>query len=908
MSEQRPDPDALLAAAMREGRGRLKIFLGAAPGVGKTWKMLAEAQRFRRAGIDVLAGVIETHGREETRAQADGLPVLPMRPVAYRGRMLEEFDLDAALAKRPSLLLIDELAHDNAPGSRHAKRWEDVLALVAAGLTVWTTLNVQHLESLNDDIARITGVRVSETVPDRVLDRADEIELIDLSPADLRARLQEGKIYRPDNAARALDGYFREGNLAALREIALRRTASHVDDAVRGWMRDHRVAGPWPVAERVLALVGPGAAGEAVIREARRIADALHAPLLALHVERPAKPAGERPPLALATLLGAEVEVRSGNDLVGVVLSFAAARNVTRIVIGRRVRIGLVQRLRRRNLALALLRRAGPYALVVVADSPAPHPKGVAKPAFRPDAVRWTALTWAGATALVAVVTLAGLWWNLLAEQETIGMVFLAVVVSAATLRGLALALYTAMIGFLAWDFFFIPPVHQITISDAHDAVALLVFLLVAGLTGWLGGKVRAEATAGQARIESLRRIGTFSRRLGVPATEPELLAEIVRQAAAIAERAVLLVVPDQPGDSEPEMRAAEPAGARLDQASLAAARWSARHQVETGRGTVTLPSAAWRFLPMRTRAVPADGKAGPAGDKSGTVQASMAVLGVQPPHDDAPALQALETLVDQAAIALERVRLTGVAARSAAMEDTQKLRTALLNSLGHDLRTPLTGIRGAAETLRESWEGLSPEVRIDLLSSIEEDTGRMTRFLANIMDLTRLESGQIVPRLAPVELGGVIEAAIARVPGAAYATVALPPEPQGRTAQADAILLEQVLVNVLDNAAHYAPRWSHIALRVTRLGGGAGGDEIRIDVADEGVGVPEADLPHLFDSFFRGTRGDRTRPGTGLGLAIARGLVEAMDGRISAISPRPDVPRDAAPGMMVSIHLKPAA
>ncbi len=897
MSEQRPDPDALLQAAMREGSGRLKIFLGAAPGVGKTWKMLAEAQRFQRAGIDVLAGVIETHGRAETRAQADGLPALPMRVVPYRGRSLEEFDLDAALARRPSLLLIDELAHDNAPGSRHAKRWEDVLALVAAGLTVWTTLNVQHLESLNDDIARITGVRVSETVPDRVLDQADEIELIDLSPADLRARLQEGKIYRPDNAARALDGYFREGNLAALREIALRRTASHVDDAVRGWMRDHRVTGPWPVAERVLALVGPGATGEAVIREARRIADALHAPLLALHVERPAKPAGERPPLALATLLGAEVEVRSGNDLVAQVLAFAAARNVTRIVIGRRAQTGLWQRLRRRNLPLALLRRAGPYALSVVADSPAPHPRSMATAVAAPSELRWTVLSWAGATGLVALVTLAGLWWSLLGEQETIGMVFLAVVVAAATLRGLGLALYTAVVGFLAWDFFFIPPVHQITISDAHDAVALMVFLLVAGLAGWLGGKVRAEATAGQARIESLRRIGTFSRRLGLPATEPDLHAEIVRQAAAIAEKAVLLVVPDQPGDSDPEMRAAEPGDATLDQASLAAARWSARHQVETGRGTVTLPSAAWRFLPLRTRAATPQG-----------AQASMAVLGVQPPHDDAPALQALEALVDQAAIALERVRLTGVAARSAAMEDTQKLRTALLNSLGHDLRTPLTGIRGAAETLRESWESLSPTVRADLLSSIEEDTGRMTRFLANIMDLTRLESGQIVPRLAPVELGGVIEAAIARVPGAAYATVALPPEKAGQTALADAILLEQVLVNVLDNAAHYAPGWSHIALRVSRLGSGPGGSpEIRIDVADEGVGVPEADLPHLFDSFFRGSRGDRTRPGTGLGLAIARGLVEAMGGRISAISPRPDVPRDAAPGMMISLHLKAA-
>ncbi len=876
-TEKRPDPDALIAAAVAEGRGRLKIFLGAAPGVGKTWEMLVAARARAAEGADVLVGVVETHGRQDTADQLGSLPLLPRRAIDYRGQTLQEFDADAALLRRPALLLVDELAHTNAPGSRHAKRWEDVAEILDAGIDVWATLNVQHLESLNDAVARITGIRVTETVPDRVLEMAQAIEVIDIPPAELQARLRDGKIYRPDVAARALNGFFKEGNLAALREIALRRAAEHVDSGLRDYMRRHSISGPWPAGERVLALVGPDSAGVAVVRQAKRLADALHAPWIALHVEHLSAQTGvdARVPLNLAAQLGAEIEVRAGVDLVAVAIDLATARNVTQLVLGR-ARPALWRRITGRTLAYQFLRRAPDFALHVVPGSTGPIPRR----RLRPAAPWWG---WTAGIGMVAAITGVGELMNG-AAPEALGMVYLAAVVVAASVAGLRVSMLTAALGFLAWDFFFLPPVYSITISNAHDAIALAVFALVAGVSGSLASRVRAEARAGQARIQGLRRIGAFSRKLGEPTTEADLLAEIARQAADIAGQAVVLT-----GDP-PLVRRAVPEDASLDPGSTAAASWSATKQEEAGAGTGTLPSAAWRFVPMRT------------------VRGLLGVIGVRPAAGpardfDAPTLQTIAALADQAAVALERVTLAHEAARTAAMEETQRLRTALLNSLSHDLRTPLTGIRGAAETL--ALGNLPEATRMDLLASIQQDTARMTRFLTNIMDLTRLESGQIQPRLGPVALPELVAAAIARVPDADQVAVNF--DDGMPMVQADAALLEQVLVNVLDNAQRYAPGGSLIRVRGTLTGPKGAAQMVTLEIADEGVGIPADDLPHVFDSFYRARRGDRVAPGTGLGLAIARGLIEAMGGRIAAISPRPDVPRDASPGTLIILTL-PAA
>jgi len=866
----RPDPDALMAAAAREGRGRLKVFLGAAPGVGKTWEMLAGARIRRAEGVDVVIGVVETHGRGETEAQIGTLPVLPRHQVAYRGKLLEEFDLDGALKRRPQLLLVDELAHTNAPGSRHHKRWEDVQEILDAGIDVWATLNVQHLESLNDAIARITGVRVRETLPDRVLELAAEIELIDLPPAELRTRLTQGRIYRPEVARRAMEGFFREGNLAALRELALRRVAQRVDADVTGYMRAQAIEGPWPAGERVLALIGSDPSSESVVRHAKGLAEALHAPLIALTVERPGAAGDVRAAMAIASQLGAEIEIAHSEDVVAAVLDVARKRNVTQIVMGRG-EPPLWRRMVGHSLSHSLLRRAPAYALHVV---PTAH---TVPPAPR----RWLAIpepwfAWAGAVAVAAGVT--GICEILVrwVSQEALGMVFLAGVVGASVSWGLRVGLFTAALSFACWNFFFIPPLYQLTIYEPRDVVAIVLFLGVGGVAGAMASRVRNEARAARSRVEGLRRIGAFSRSLGEPTTEPEMLEEIARQAEGIAGAAVVMTALGE----DLNIRASAPSVDTLDDAAWAAGRWAYGKQEQAGKGTATLPSSAWRFFPMRT------------------VRGPIGLLGVRPDGDvDQPLLQALTALADQAAVAMERVRLANDSARSAAQQETQKLRTALLSSLSHDLRTPLAGIRGAASTLREAWADLDEGTRSDLLRSIEDDIGRMTRFLANILDMTRLETGEIAPRVAAVALAEVVEAAIARVPGTAHVGVDLPADlPR---AAADAALLEQVLVNLLDNAVKYSPPGGIISVSGRTLG-----DRVALSIADEGVGIMPDELPFVFDSFYRARRLDRVGPGTGLGLAIARGLMEAMGGTIEAQSPRPDAPADGAPGAMITLTL----
>jgi two-component system sensor histidine kinase KdpD len=880
----RPDPDALLAAlpeAQQNPRGRLKIFLGAAPGVGKTWEMLNQAHRRRAEGVDVLAGVIETHGRAETAAQLSDLAVLPRRAIAYRGQDLQEFDLDAALARRPQLLLVDELAHTNAPGSRHAKRWEDVAELLAAGIPVWATLNVQHLESLNDDIARITGIRPTETLPDRVLETADEIELIDLPPAELRARLQEGKIYQSETARRALEGFFKEGNLAALREVALRRAAARVDEDVQSWLRRSGVTGPFPTGDRIVALIGPDAAAYSVVRQAKRLADALRGPWVALHIERTGKHAGTsvRTPITMASQLGAELDLRASGDgdLVGALLDAARARNATHLVIGRSP-APWWRRWFGRSLSQALLRR-GPDFVVHVVPAPAEVPR---RRRLRATTGLGGVRPWAMVLGSLGAVTAIGGWQRAVLPAEAANMVYLAVVVSVAALLGTRFALVAAGLGLVLWDFFFVPPLYTVTIDSPRDLVTAVVFAAVALLTGSLAGRVRAEVQVAGARIEGLRRITAFSRKLGEPTTEADLLAEIATQAAGLGRRAVVLVnqAGDQAGDLQVAATAPDPV--TLDEGSRAAAQWCWTHAEPAGRGTGTLPSAEWRFVPLRT------------------VRGRSGVLGVFTEAElTDPLVQALEALADQAAVAIERVRLAAEAARAEAMEETQTLRTALLASLGHDLRTPLTGIQGAASTLRTAWDQLPPSTRADLLASIEQDVGRMTRFLANITDLTRLESGQVMPRLETVLVATVIEAAVARLPDSLSVLVNAPPD---LAARADPALLEQAVFNVLENARKYSPQGALIAVRAQ-----SDRARITISIADEGVGIPADDLPHIFDSFFRARRTDRTAPGLGLGLAIARGLVTSMGGTVTASSPNPSMPAGGMPGTVITIGLQAA-
>jgi two-component system sensor histidine kinase KdpD len=858
--ENRPDPDALLARANSDGRGQLKIFLGAAPGVGKTWEMLAAARRRFETGTDVVVGLVETHGRAETAEQLADLPVLPRRIVPYRGRLLEEFDLDSALKRRPALLLVDELAHANAPGLRHAKRWQDVAALLEAGINVWTTLNVQHLESLNDQVARITGIRVAETLPDTVLGLADDIELIDLPPEELRTRLKQGLVYRPDVARRALGGFFRPGNLAALREMALRRVAQHVDRDIAAYMRAQAIAGPWPAAERVMAVVEAGEAAEQVVRHASRLAEALRAPFFAFHAERAATGMAVQPALDLAIQLGGTVETTTNADVFAALLDAAARQNVAHIVIAR----GRGRWRWRRGLASRLARGARAYALHVVPDPaasrPAP-PHRAPPPKLMPFGI---------SLGIMILTTIGGFALRGVLPAEAMGYVFTAIVVGMASLYGRSVGIFAALTGFVLWNFFFLPPIYTLSVTNPRDVTALFAFLVVGVLTGSLAGRVRAEAETARTRIEALRRITLFGRALAQVSDEAGLAAVVEAEARALAGEAVLLLAR---GDGLPR------AGG-FDEAAVAAAEFAWRNRVATGMGTTTLPASAWRFQPLATEA------------------GAIGVLGVRPETPPAePVIQTLSALADQAALAAERLRLATSAAEARAHESTQRLRTALLSSLSHDLRTPLTAIRGAAETLAEADGELPEATRRDLLASIVEDVGRMTRFLANITGMARIETGEIVARHEKVDLAPVVEHAVARVKEAFHTAVNIPED--AATVRADPALLEQVLVNLLENAVKYGPEGGAISVFARRAG-----DSVVLSVADEGVGIPPEDLPHVFDSFFRVVRGDRVAPGTGLGLAIARAFVEAMGGTIAAESPRRDLPADGLPGTIIRVEL----
>ncbi|MBS7790100.1 sensor histidine kinase KdpD [Roseococcus sp. SDR] len=873
----RPDPDALAELAAREGRGRLKVFLGAAPGVGKTMEMLIEGRRLLAAGRDVVIGLVETHGRAETEAAIAPLPRQPLKAIAYRGRVLHEFDLDAALARRPAILLLDELAHSNAPGSRHAKRWQDVEELRDGGIEVWTTMNVQHLESSAEAVARVTGVRVAETVPDAVLKGADAVELVDIPPAELLERMRAGKIYRPEQAERALRGFFKEGALAALRELALRRTADRVDADVTSWMRRNAVAGPWPVGDRVLALIPGGAAAEPVLHQARRLADALHAPLLALHVEQPGQAEDPGPGIALAQQLGAETEVTTATDLPAAIIAHARARRATHIILGRGAPVWWRRMLGRRLIA-SLARQAPEFTLHVV-----PSPAAARAPAPPRAWPGWTA--WLVVPLLVGGATLACALLDGMVPDAAFGMVYLAAIVAIAATVGPLQAGAGAVLAFLAWNFLFLPPRYTLTIASAQDVLGAVVFgavaALLAGTTGRLGRNVRSAAL----RLAALRRLTALSRRLNAQASMPELQMAVVEEAARIAGGPACLLLPldealeaSLPGQfareaalpAEPVPRAAYPADAAPDDGAMAAARWALARGRPAGRGTATLPTSAWRFLPLTAL-------------REGEV-VTLGLLGLRPGAEvpDPEADRALEALLDQAAVALERARLADIAANARARGQTEALRTALLTSLGHDLRTPLTTIRGAAETLRSAGPALNEATRADLLSSIEEEATRLARWMSAILDIVRLETGQVTPRREPVDLAEAMQAAAER------AALTYPEREIQRDLRAglphprlDPALLDRVLENVLDNALKYSAPTGGVRLSAVREGA-----EVMLRVEDDGPGIPPEDLPRIFDPFFRAARADSIAAGSGLGLSICRGLVAAMGGRITAESP----------------------
>ncbi|WP_024506416.1 sensor histidine kinase KdpD [Bradyrhizobium sp. ARR65] len=871
--EQRPLPEALLQAAKREhgGVGRLKIFVGAAPGVGKTYEMLQSAHARLKGGADILIGFVETHGRAETEALLRGFEIIPRKRLEYRGQIIEEMDLDAVIARHPQIAVVDELAHTNAPGSRHPKRYLDVEELLSRGIDVHTAVNIQHIESLNDVVAQITHVRVRETVPDSVFDRADEIELIDLTPDDLIQRLKEGKVYVPKQAERALEHYFSPGNLTALRELALRRTAERVDEQLLTHMQANAIAGPWAAGERILVCVSEDPRAAGLVRYTKRLADRVHAPWTAISIETRRSlqlTDEERDRLAdtlrLAEALGGEaltipgVERRIADDII----KFAQANNVTQIIIGKSTRSRLFE-IMRGSVVHDLVRRAGNITINVIAGEElpaAPVLKNTVQTAARSEPFNARPYLMALAISAVglAVAELIQPWFGV----ENVDLVFLTAVVVVAVRYGLWPSLLASVAASLCYNFFFLPPVYTFTITDPTNIAAFFFFMLIAILVSNVAGRVRTQADTAIGRIRMTEQLYAFSRKLAGTATLDDVLWATAYQTALMLKVRVVLLLPEQ---GVLTVKAGYPPEDQLDQADLAAANWAWSNDRPAGRGSDTLPGAKRLFLPMRTG------------------RGSIGVIGIDNDRTG-PLLtpdqrRLLDALVDQGALAIERVLLVEDMDQVKRTIESERLRSALLTSISHDLKTPLASVLGAASAMRDLESGLSDQQKRDLLATVIDESERLNRFIANLLDMTKLESGAIVPNTALHDVGEIVGSALRRA-GKILARhkISLESDADLPMLELDAVLFEQVLFNLLDNAAKYSPPDTTISIRTLR-----DKDSVSLQVADEGEGIPPGELESVFDKFYRVQKTDHVRPGTGLGLAISRGFIEAMHGKIFA-------------------------
>ena len=860
----------MLESARRESdrAGKLKIFVGAAPGVGKTYEMLQSAHARIKASVDVVVGAVETHGRVETEALLGGLEVLPRKRLSYKDQTLEEMDLDALIARRPQIALVDELAHTNAPGSRHPKRYLDVEELLSHGIDVYTAVNIQHIESLNDVVAQITHVRVRETVPDSVFDRADAIELIDLTPDDLIQRLKEGKVYVPKQAERALEHYFSPGNLTALRELALRRTADRVDEQLLTHMQANAIAGPWAAGERILVCLSEDSRAAGLVRTTKRLADRLHAPWTAISIEtrRSLQLTDEQrdrlaDTMRLAEALGGEALTIPGvgRRIADDIIHFAQANNVTQVIIGKSTRSWLFERMRG-SVVHDLVRRAGNISVNIIAGDEQGVVKTPMQTAARPEP--FDPKPYLMALLVVAVglgaAELIHPWFGI----ENVDLVFLTAVVGVAVRYGLWPSLLASVAASLCYNFFFLPPVYTFTITDPTNVAAFFFFMLIAILVSNVAARVRAQADTAIGRVRTTESLYAFSRKLASTATLDDVLWASAYQTALMLKVRVVLLLPE---DGVLTVKAGYPPEDQLDKADLAAANWAWGNDRPAGRGSDTLPGAKRLFLPMRTGRGPI-GVIGIDDDRSGPLLTT-------------DQRRLLDALMDQGALAIERVLLVEDMDRVKRTVESDRLRSALLTSISHDLKTPLASVLGAASTMRDLDSGLTEVQKRDLLATVIDESERLNRFIANLLDMTKLESGAVVPNAAPHDVSEIVGSALRRAGKIlVHHKVSLQLAADLPMLELDAVLFEQALFNLLDNAAKYAPADTTIAIR-----GARDRNQVSLQIMDEGNGIPPAELDSVFDKFYRVNKGDHVRPGTGLGLAISRGFVEAMHGTISA-------------------------
>ncbi|KMN35483.1 sensor protein KdpD [Chromobacterium sp. LK1] len=868
MTDSRPDPDALLDELKREEldaqRGRLKIFFGACAGVGKTYAMLAAARAKRQDGATVLVGVVETHGRKETQEQLADLDVLPPRRIAYKGHELSEFDLDAALERRPQLILMDEFAHSNAPGSRHPKRWQDVEELLAAGIDVYTSLNVQHLESLNDVVGQITGIVVRETLPDHVFDRADEVALVDLPPDELLGRLAAGKVYLPQQAERAVKNFFRKGNLLALRELALRRTADRVDAQMRAYRADQSINPVWHARERLLVCVGASAGIDKLIRSAKRLAASLDADWIAVYVETPQQRklseeqrARVLKGLKLAQELGAETTVLGGSELAPTLLAYARSRNASKLVLGKSTRGGW-SRLWRRSLASELSRRSSDVDLYVVAheqeDAASADAKTGGSLLFEDHEHPRSHFGYLAAfVACLLTTALAGLLIPHVALANDI-MIYLLVVVLVSVRYGRGPGMLASLLSVASFDFFFVPPHMSFAVSDTQYLMTFVVMLLVAAIISQLTARLRFEANISTYRERRTRALYDLGRELAGALTAAQIVDTAVGRLEPLFSAKVSLFLPNS-GD---EVRLA---GEEHGYADVGVAQWVYDHQQPAGLGTNTLPANPALYVPLRAP------------------MRNRGVIALLPEVTDQAFLpeqqRLLETCAAQIALALERVHYVEVAQDAIVAMESERLRNSVLSVVSHDLRTPLTTMAGLSERLCSS--SMDDGQRAEIAAAIQDEALRMNKLVTNLLDMARLQSGVKLNKewqMLDEVVGSALRAAERGLRGRELRLELAPDLP---VLEYDAVLLERVLVNLLENAGKYTPPGSHITLAAWREGA-----EVLVSVSDDGPGLPPNMEQRAFDKFSRGTAESST-PGVGLGLAICRSIVEIHGGRISA-------------------------
>ncbi|HEX7380510.1 MAG TPA: sensor histidine kinase KdpD [Pirellulales bacterium] len=870
MDDDRPSPDAVLAQVRAEearaGRGRLKVFFGYSAGVGKTSTMLDTARRDVSSGRDVWIGAVETHGRTDVAALVLGLDIIPLREFEYRGIRLKEFDLDAALERRPELVVVDELAHTNAPGSRHAKRWQDVEELLAAGIDVYTTVNVQHLESLNDIVAQITGVVVRETVPDAVLETADEIELVDLPPDDLLQRFRQGLVYAPPQADQAMRSFFRKPNLIALRELALRQLADRVNADVERARRGGVSTRIWPTAERLLVCVSPSPLSPRVIRTARRMAASTRAEWIAVYVEPPG-PEAPSPEarrqlaqnLRLAEQLGAEIVTLSGAHPADELLSYARSRNATRIVVGKSGTTSW-RRWLRGTLVDDLLLRSRDIDLHIIhgVEEPSQQPPG-----GEPRATAWHLYALALATVAVCGLIDGGIFWLGLAEVNLV-MVLLLGVIYVAARHGRGPGILASIASVLLFDFFFVPPHLTFAVSDTQYVLTFAVMFGIAVLTSALTSRVRDQAQASRERARRTEALFHLSQRLTGQVGRHQLAAAAARQIAAVFAGDVAILLPDE--ENRLKLAGGTHAEFALKENELAAAQWVFGSRQQAGISTNTLPGAHAFYVPLIGS------------------QGAVGVLAVRPTDLEQLTIfdqrQLLETFAGQIALALQREQLAGQVQAVLVQAEAERLRSSLLASVSHDLRTPLAVITGASSSLLAADDALAPETRRELLQTIFDDSNRLSRLVDNLLDMTRVEAGGVTLNKQPQLIEEVIGSALHRLDKPlAGRQINTQLADQLPLVPLDATLIEQVFINLLENVEKYTPAGSPIDV-AARLSG----DHILVQVSDRGPGIRDEERELIFEKFYRG-RAEAVdgRRGAGLGLAICKAIVTAHGGRIWA-------------------------